>query len=497
MDTEARLKCDMGKRRALLIAVDDYDDPDLTKLRSPVRDVEAMSTVLADPEIGNYDVHVMHNARSHVLAEAIEEFFADADRDDLLLLQLSCHGLKDAAGDLYFAGTNTRIARPLSTGLSAALVARLMGDSRSRRCVLILDCCFSGAFERGMRPRSSTTIDLPNRLGTALANRGKAVLTASSALEYAFEAGERVEDDASPSLFTTALARGLRTGEADTDGDGFVSIEDLHRYSVIQVRAVTSAQSPQLWTYGLDGRLDLARRKNPWRSQGVRPNAVSLPLARFCRDVASYRRRQRLTEDAIAECMKTTTAAVVALEEALAIPSEADVAKYLECVGRGDQIGHRLESLRTLVAEESGRQRLWRDMPQLTEPIAAQWLNEQLAYKSRASAEAQATKWRAILAEHPIYDPRISGFSVIVSDQRDPVTKRWPLVWQPHSELVWNLTPTEKELLRLLTVGLTTPEIADQMLRSIASIRNITHSLFSKLGVASREEAIRLYAHGA
>ena len=42
------------------------------------------------------------------------------------------------------------------------------------------------------------------------------VLTASNAMEYAYE-GEELHGQGSPSVFTAALVRGLRTGEADLD----------------------------------------------------------------------------------------------------------------------------------------------------------------------------------------------------------------------------------------------------------------------------------------
>ena len=50
-------------------------------------------------------------------------------------------------------------------------------------------------------------------------------------MQYSFESGQRVDDATpQPSPFTRALVEGLRTGEADRNEDGFVSINELFDY---------------------------------------------------------------------------------------------------------------------------------------------------------------------------------------------------------------------------------------------------------------------------
>src|SRR5690348_12894335 len=97
----------------------------------------------------------MHNKPAHVVNLAVEEFFADRRPDDLLLLHFSCHGVKDEDGELYFAAANTVLRRLGATAVAAEFVNRRMGRTRSRRVVLLLDCCYAGAFERGMTSRAA------------------------------------------------------------------------------------------------------------------------------------------------------------------------------------------------------------------------------------------------------------------------------------------------------------------------------------------------------
>ena len=42
-----------------------------------------------------------------------------------------------------------------ATAISADFVSERMSQSRSRRIVLMLDCCYSGAFTAGLRRRSA------------------------------------------------------------------------------------------------------------------------------------------------------------------------------------------------------------------------------------------------------------------------------------------------------------------------------------------------------
>lgn len=54
-----------GKRRALLISTDIYQDAAFRQLDAPKADVEALGAVLRDPAIGAYEVNVLSNSASH------------------------------------------------------------------------------------------------------------------------------------------------------------------------------------------------------------------------------------------------------------------------------------------------------------------------------------------------------------------------------------------------------------------------------------------------
>lgn len=242
------------KRVALVIATDRYEDAELAQLRAPAQDGEALAAVLRNADIGGFAVETLFNLPAHKLNQALEAFFADRGREDLLLLYFSCHGVKDEDGRLYFAAADTRRKLLRSTAVSAGYVNELMTRSRSRRQVLLLDCCYSGAFARGMLPKGDDAVGS----GERFEGRGRVVLTASDAMQYSFE-GDEVKGQGRRSVFTRFLVQGLSTGEADRDADGRVSLDELYDYVYDRVVQEAPGQQPGKWAFEVQGDIFVAK----------------------------------------------------------------------------------------------------------------------------------------------------------------------------------------------------------------------------------------------
>jgi Caspase domain len=256
-----------GRRRALVVAIDRYVHPMLRKLAAPTADAAALATVLGEADLGGFEVEVLTDADSYQVTQAVEALLGDAESSDLVLLHFSCHGIKDDSGELFLAATNTVPNRLVSTAVEAAMVSRLIQRSRAQRVVLLLDCCYGGAFERGVVARAAGEVDVVAQFSqhsSPGAGRGRVVITASSAMEYAFE-GTTLTDNTgpSPSLFTGALVEGITSGEADRDQDGQVGLDELYDYIHAKVQARTPNQTPSKWEFGVQGDLYIAR--NPRR----------------------------------------------------------------------------------------------------------------------------------------------------------------------------------------------------------------------------------------
>jgi hypothetical protein len=113
-----------------------------------------------------------------------------------------------------------------------------MSESRSKRQVVILDSCFSGAFAEGLRAKDDGTIDIRSQLG----GEGRAVLTSSSSTQYSFE-----YEGSELSLYTRFLIEGIQTGAADTDEDEVVSIDELHEYASRKVKEIKPELKPEIF----------------------------------------------------------------------------------------------------------------------------------------------------------------------------------------------------------------------------------------------------------
>ncbi|GAA1577286.1 hypothetical protein GCM10009827_118920 [Dactylosporangium maewongense] len=265
----------MSRGAALLIATYKYGDPRLRRLTAPAHDAEALATVLSDTSIGNFEVTTLINKPYDLVAGAISNFYRDARGDDLTLLYFTGHGLKDDRGRLYFAMSNTSCDTLPFTGISAEHLLESMEDSMSRRQVLILDCCYGGAFPMGRMTKSDTAVHTLERFKGS-SGRGRTVLTASDATQYAFD-GRQADGDAIQSVFTRHLVAGLRDGSADLDGDGDITVDELYSYVYRHVVQDMPQQRPKKQD-NIEGSTVIAQNAN-WSLPAALRHAATSPYA--------------------------------------------------------------------------------------------------------------------------------------------------------------------------------------------------------------------------
>lgn len=265
---------------ALLVGVSEYE-PGLNSLPAAVKDVDAVREVLLHPQIGGFvesDVTLLKNPERQAMEEAIYALFADRHRDDLLVLFFSGHGIKNDSGELFLATRGTRktprgeLISP--TAVSAKFVHDCMSRSRSKRQVVVLDSCFSGAFAEGLSAKDDGTVNIREQLG----GEGRAILTSSNSTQYSFE-----EEGQELSLYTRFLIEGIRTGQADQDGDDFISIDELHDYASRRVREIKPELKPEIYAIREGFKIRLAQV------------ALGDPREKYRKEVARYGKRGDLT----------------------------------------------------------------------------------------------------------------------------------------------------------------------------------------------------------
>jgi hypothetical protein len=312
------------RRRALVVATYEYADGGLRQLAAPEHDAESFAEVLKDEAIAGFDVTMLVNKPHYVVGEAIADFYGDAGREDLTLLYFTGHGVKDDEGRLYLAMTNTRREALMFTAISGAQLNDAMDASRSRRKVLILDCCYSGAFPAGRTAKADEGVQTLERFQ----GKGRAVLTASDATQYAFE-GDDLRGSGTSSVFTRYLVEAISSGAADLDEDGDIALDELYSYVYERVVAEVPQQRPKKQE-DVDGRILIARNVH-WTLPAHLQHALESPIAAQRLSAVQelgylYRAGNDVVRTAVAGCLDTLSAddsrsvssAATALRESIA-----------------------------------------------------------------------------------------------------------------------------------------------------------------------------------
>jgi hypothetical protein len=221
----------MAKKVALLVGVSNYQQG-LSALPSATKDAKAIKQVLQHLDIGGFvetDITSLLNQPQKKVEDAIYILFNNCSPDDLVLFYFSGHGVKDEKGNLYIATPTTRTdqnKRVLPhTAIAASFVKDQMIASPSRRQVVILDCCFSGAFAKGL----------------TLGNKSWAVLTSSDTVEYSY-----APEPSELSIYTRYLVEGIKTGVGDLNNDGNISVDELYEYTRKKVKEISPKMNPLL-----------------------------------------------------------------------------------------------------------------------------------------------------------------------------------------------------------------------------------------------------------
>jgi uncharacterized caspase-like protein len=249
-----------NRRFALVIGNSNYQDERLPDLKSAVVDAERFATVLLDPNLGAFtQVDTLINKMNGAIENAIEKFFKNKLREDMLLLYFSGHGIKSQNGQLFLAAQNTNSDFLRSTGIAANFIKENMGESGSQRQILLLDCCYGGAIVEGAKSDTTIGQTVNSILSFRPSGFGKIIITASEAMQYAFD-GKHVEGQTQNSLFTRYLIEGLESGKADADNDGLIDINELYQFAYDNV---TPQQTPNISATSQEGRMYIGLNPNP------------------------------------------------------------------------------------------------------------------------------------------------------------------------------------------------------------------------------------------
>ena len=131
----------------------------------------------------------------------------------------SGHGSPAADKSTYLVPYDGDAKNVVATGISMSEIMRGLAATKARDVLAVVDACFSGAGGRSVLPPGARPL---MRVKDTTPGRQIALYTASGADEISGLApGERA------GLFTKLVTTGLGTAQADADGDGQISLQEL------------------------------------------------------------------------------------------------------------------------------------------------------------------------------------------------------------------------------------------------------------------------------
>jgi tetratricopeptide (TPR) repeat protein len=217
---------------ALVVGIAGYQDPRI-KLLFSERDAQDIFDILISPEGGNFhreNVHLLIGAKATLanLRHELEDWLpAQAKKEDRVLIYFAGHGFL-AQGHGYLAPYDLDLHNIKQTGYPMDdLGATIGGKIKAKDKILLTDSCHSGA----IRPEESQ--DINHRLIEL--DKSLFSLTASRDREVSYESEKW---GGGHGIFTYYVIRGLE-GEADENGDGIVTADELSYYVSSSVREAT------------------------------------------------------------------------------------------------------------------------------------------------------------------------------------------------------------------------------------------------------------------
>lgn len=233
-----------GDLYTLLVGVAKYKDTSVPPLQLCDKDAKDVAEFLETQKAVFKNVHLKLLLNEQATKEEIEKYlYADlrkAGKDDTVLLFFSGHGAAHTASSNFYFLTHNSDPNYLEATALNMTGLKFLDGLNSKRVLLIADACHAGGFSprtRTMSPQKKRVDHYMKMLGDV---SGRMMLTSSKPNEYS-----QVLPHMKNSVFTHYLLKALR-GEADSDRDGVVTIEEAYDYVYTHTKEETrGGQHPQ------------------------------------------------------------------------------------------------------------------------------------------------------------------------------------------------------------------------------------------------------------
>jgi hypothetical protein len=218
-----------GQRLALLICNGIFPKIEGFALAGVAKDAKQVEAALSNPETCRFAVRSLVDRGLLEVRREIARICRETTVNDTLLIYYSGGHRKEDDGSLYLLVNDSESEFLGATALDAEFILSQLRGSACRKIVLLVDTCNAGALFNNNR-------GIPDGL-YAITSCG---------------ADEVCADTAEGGAFSLALCAGLQSLSADDDGDGRISIDELHEF--IKQRLSTgpfTGMTPQKWVWNV------------------------------------------------------------------------------------------------------------------------------------------------------------------------------------------------------------------------------------------------------
>ena len=245
---------------ALVVGISEYAKlPPRGQLKFPARDAAAVYASLISPEGGQFPAENVHRligkqATLVNLRKELEEWLPSVSKDgDRVVIYFAGHGVL-SGGQAYLAPYDIDLTNIPGSSYPMKTLGQVVGGKiKGKWKVLLTDTCHSGAItpEADASQINASLVRLDQSLFS---------LTASRDREQSFESDVW---GGGHGVFTYYVMKAME-GEADDNGDGVVTADELAEYVRVNVRSATGAkQNPTAERGSFDPQMILAY--NPGR----------------------------------------------------------------------------------------------------------------------------------------------------------------------------------------------------------------------------------------
>ncbi len=248
-----------GVRWAVIIGINKYKDPSILPLRYATADAEAVYrffTTKGKVKPGNTHLLLDQQATQRNIRQVLGDTLRQkALKDDEVIIYYAGHGTTEpdpsVEGGLakYLVPWDADNANLFSTAIPMDEIERVFGRLATRKILMIQDTCFSGGsggrtfLAKGLTRRAGSLTD--KFLQELTQKEGRMILTASDVNQVSNE-----DPQLRHGIFTHYFLEGLK-GAADLDGDGAVTVREIHLFLQRKVHEHSGgAQTPQLYAIG-------------------------------------------------------------------------------------------------------------------------------------------------------------------------------------------------------------------------------------------------------